>query len=244
VGTQREHRADEGLDEDGVDMLAAAARAGLVARARAEGTPPSPILCGLARPATTRKDQRAPDAIRGGRTPVNNDRLLSPTGWLVLGLPWPDETRDGWGECAVAIAPPMIPRTLVSKNAGVALDLATGLARAPEGPGRVVFFSDLTLFLDRQGKDWASLGIDYEAVIDELVTAPVPQLYLSLTQKAHAILCDASRQGMRLVSPNGEVEVITPQLRRDVRDAIVQSLSRDWPPYIQGLIDQGAIQTQ
>ncbi|QDO42889.1 hypothetical protein FNV62_36385 [Streptomyces sp. RLB3-17] len=171
--------------------------------------------------------------------------LLSPAGWLVLGLPWPAETRDGWGECAVAIAPPMIPRSLVSQGAGIALDSATGLARDPNhGPGKAVFFSDVTLWLDKQGKTWSDLGIDYEAVIDELLNAQVPQLYLTLTKKAHAILCDASREGLRLHYPNGDVEHVTPQVRRDVHDGIAQSLTRDWPPYIQGLIDSGALQTR
>ncbi|MGW3819718.1 hypothetical protein [Streptomyces sp. NPDC005046] len=37
------------------------------------------------------------------------------------------------------------------------LDLATGLARDPnEGPGKAVFCSDVTLWLDKQGKDWAA----------------------------------------------------------------------------------------
>ncbi|MFE4336502.1 hypothetical protein ACFRQM_46325 [Streptomyces sp. NPDC056831] len=125
-----------------------------------------------------------------------SNKLLAPDGWLVLGLPWPEQTQDGWGECAVAVAPAMIPRHLVSKGADIALDLATGLARDPnDGPGKAVFFSDVTLWLDKQGKDWADFGADYEAVIDELVKAPVPQLYMTLVQKAHAILCDASRGG-------------------------------------------------
>jgi hypothetical protein len=179
-----------------------------------------------------------------GKTTVSNS-LLSPAGWLVLGLPWPEQTRDGWGECALAIAPQMIPRSIVSKGAGTALDLAGALARdANAGPGKAVFFSDVTLWLDKQGKDWADLGIDYEAVIDELAGAPVPQLYMTLMQKAHAILCDASREGLRLHYANGDVEHVTPQVRRDVHAAITTSLERDWPPYIQGLIDRGALQTQ
>ncbi|EDY45743.1 hypothetical protein [Streptomyces sp. SPB074] len=174
-----------------------------------------------------------------------SNKLLEPDGWLVLGLPWPEQTRDGWGECAVAIAPTMIPRDLVSKSAGIALDLATGLARDPnDGPGKAVFFSDVTLWLDKQGKDWADFGADYEAVIDELVKAPVPQLYMTLVQKAHAILCDASREGVRLYYPGGDVEHVTPQVRADVHAAITTSLERDWPPYIQGLIDRGAFQTR
>jgi hypothetical protein len=171
--------------------------------------------------------------------------LLHPDSWLVLGLPWPEQTRDGWGECALAIAPRTVPRSVVSKEAGTALDLAGGLARDPAaGPGKAVFFSDVTLWLDKQGKDWGTLGIDYEAVIDELVKAPVPQLYLSLVQKAHAILCDASREGVRLYYRDGGVEHVTAQVRADVHAAITTSLERDWPPYVQGLIDRGAIQTQ
>lgn len=89
-------------------------------------------------------------------------------------------------------APQMIPRHLVSKEASIALDLARSLARDPgDGLGKGVFFSDVTFWLDRQGKDWRDLGIDYEAVINELAGAPVPQLYMTLSQKAHAILCDA-----------------------------------------------------
>ncbi|MFE1763897.1 hypothetical protein ACFW81_06725 [Streptomyces angustmyceticus] len=171
--------------------------------------------------------------------------LLSPAGWLVLGLSWPIETHDGWGECAVAIAPPMIPRSLVSQGVGIALDLATGLARdLNDGPGKAVFFSDVTLWLDKQGKSWPDLGIDHDAVIDELLNARVPQLYLTLTQKVHAILCDASRDGLRLRYPGGDIESVTPQVRRDVHDGITQSLLRDWLPYIQGLIDSGALQAR
>lgn len=176
--------------------------------------------------------------------PQHSD-LLTPDTWLVLGLPWPEQTREGWGECAVAIAPQMIPRTLVSPRAGLALDFARSLARDPgDGPGKTVFFSDITLWLDSQGKTWADLGADYDAVIDELIDAPVPQLYLTLMQKAHAILCDASREGMRLHYTSGEVEHVTPQVRADVHAAITASLERDWPPYIQGLIDRGALKTQ
>jgi hypothetical protein len=84
----------------------------------------------------------------------------------------------------------------------------------------------------------------HEAVIDELLKAPVPRLYMTLVQKAHAILCDASRDGVRLYYPGGDVEHVTPQVRADVHAAITTSLERDWPSYIQGLIDRGALQTQ
>ncbi|WP_328743826.1 hypothetical protein OHT57_00645 [Streptomyces sp. NBC_00285] len=76
-----------------------------------------------------------------------------------------------------------------------------------------------------------------------MAKAPVPQLYMTLIQKAHAILCDASRAGLCLYYPGGDVEQVTPQVRASVHAAITTGLERDWPPYIQGLIDRGAIQT-
>jgi hypothetical protein len=86
---------------------------------------------------------------QGGR--VVSNALLSPAGWLVLGLSWPRPA--GLGECAVAIAPTMIPRSVVSEGAGVALAFATGPARDPnDGSGKAVLFSDVTLRLDKQGK--------------------------------------------------------------------------------------------
>ncbi|MGW3819719.1 hypothetical protein [Streptomyces sp. NPDC005046] len=60
--------------------------------------------------------------------------------------------------------------------------------------------------------------------------ARVPQLYMTLTQKAHAILCDASRDGLRLHYRDGDVEHVTPQVRADVHAAITTTLERDWPP--------------
>ncbi|MCX4967191.1 hypothetical protein OHA98_20930 [Streptomyces sp. NBC_00654] len=72
-------------------------------------------------------------------------------------------------------------------------------------------------------------------------------LHAQLPQLGDAVLvCDASREGLRLYYGygNGDVEHVTPQIRADVHAAITTSLERDWPPCIQGLIDRGAIQTQ
>ncbi|MCX5384845.1 hypothetical protein [Streptomyces sp. NBC_00083] len=63
-------------------------------------------------------------------------------------------------------------------------------------------------------------------------------------QKPYAILCDASRDGVRLYYPGGDVEHITPQVRADVHAAITTSLERVRPPNIQGLTDRGAFQTR
>ena len=172
-----------------------------------------------------------------------NNTVPTPSGWLVLGLPWPANASGGFGESAAAIAPQMIPRHLVDQSAKDVLDLAAALAADPsDGPGKTVFFSDITRWLDSQGKTWGDLGIDYEAVIDGLLNAPVPILYLTLSAEAHAVVCDASRQAGHLYYADGRTETVTSEKRRDVHDFLTATLERDWPPYIKQLIDSGAVQ--
>lgn len=166
---------------------------------------------------------------------------LTPDSWLILGLPWPNHTNDGYAECAAAIAPQVYPRRLVSQGAGDVLDLADALSRAQDGPGKTVFFSDITRWLDGQGKTWNDLAINYEKAIEELLSAPVPVLNLSLSQVAHLVVCDASRDGGHICYPSGAAEEVVPQMRADVHAALTAILDRDWPPYIQSLIDRGAV---
>ncbi|MFF3617530.1 hypothetical protein [Streptomyces sp. NPDC002580] len=49
-----------------------------------------------------------------------------------------------------------------------------------------------------------------------------------------------------MITAIGEMRAqgLTPQVRADVHAAITASLERDWPAYLQGLIDRCAIQTQ
>lgn len=72
----------------------------------------------------------------------------------------------------------------------------------------------------------------------------MPLLYLTLSQFAHTSLCDASREGVRIYYQNGQVEHVTPEMRRDVHTSLTATLESDWQPYIQGLIDRSAIQAQ
>lgn len=170
---------------------------------------------------------------------------LKPPSWLVFGLPWAQDGRSGMSECAVAIAPALVPRSLLGRGARITLDFAHALAcELNNGPGKTVFLSDVTHFVAGQGKTWADIGIDYEEVMDELTAAPVPQLFLTLSQKAHAILCDASIEGTRLYYPDGSTEHVTTKVRRDVHDAMTVTLERDWPRYMRGLMDSGVIRTQ
>ncbi|WNI27274.1 hypothetical protein [Streptomyces sp. ITFR-16] len=54
-----------------------------------------------------------------------------------------------------------------------------------EGPGNVVFFSDVTLRLENQGRNWADFRAKCEAVIDELINIPAPQLYMTPADVEH-----------------------------------------------------------
>ncbi|MFB7576222.1 hypothetical protein [Streptomyces sp. NPDC056165] len=187
-----------------------------------------------------------PGGCREPDIPLCTSRSRSQNREKGSGAGWAGGRRGGGpgAQCLVARRRGLRAPSRASQRGG-ALDLAGGLARDPaDGPSKAVFFSDVTLWLDKQGKDWGDLGIDCEAVTGELTKAPVPQLYMTLMQKAHAILCDASREGLRLHYTSGEVEHVTPQVRADVHAAITASLEQDWPAYIQDLIDRSAIQTQ
>ncbi|MFJ1847419.1 hypothetical protein [Streptomyces sp. NPDC088146] len=112
----------------------------------------------------------------------------------------------------------MIPWPVVDTGTGFAFDLANALAHGPNnGPDSAV---DVTLWLDSQGKTWGDFGIDYDSVIDDLVSAQVPQFYLRRMQDARAIPCDASCEDMRSHYRNND---------------------RGWPPYVQGIVGSDAL---
>ncbi|MFH9355340.1 hypothetical protein [Kitasatospora sp. NPDC017646] len=106
-----------------------------------------------------------------------------------------------------------------------------------------MFFSDLTLWLDGHGSDWGQRGTDWEGGLRQLEDAPSPALYLTLSQYHHAILADSSRQGMKLYFGDGTVEQVTPEVREKARAFMQQTLERDWPGYIGGLIADGKLRT-
>jgi hypothetical protein len=61
--------------------------------------------------------------------------------------PWSAPEGQVFAEAAYALAPSLVPRDKVSRDAADVLDLAEAYVRAT--PGRTVFFSDLTLWLDQ-----------------------------------------------------------------------------------------------
>jgi hypothetical protein len=160
------------------------------------------------------------------------ERLLRPGYWLVSGLEW--SGNAGMAEAAVAIAPSMIPRSVLSRDGAQVLRRADQYAE--EHAVRVVFFSDLTRALTLAGTSWAELGIDWESALGDLQDGPYPALYLTVSERAYVLLCSAavtvnvvSRKGVQ--PGNDEREL--------VRQALTDRLSADWPPYIQDLISSG-----
>ncbi len=165
--------------------------------------------------------------------------LLQPEYWLVIGLAWPDgsaPTRDA----AFAVAPPLIPRDRVSPDARDVLAVADAYQRAV--PDRVLLFSDLTRWLAGNDSTWAARGTDWEAAIDELTgRAPTPGMYVQVNQRAHIVICDATREGMTLHYSDGGSERLRPEERALVREGLAQRLSEDWPQYVGELIENGKI---
>jgi hypothetical protein len=165
-------------------------------------------------------------------------KLYRPPCWLVTALPsFPP--GKAMAEAAYALAPHVTPREHVGPNAATVLQFAKHYAGGMRG--RVVFFSDLTRWLTMTNSSWDAEGTDWEAAVDELINAPVPGLYMTISQRAYYILCDSSVNGMTLYHQDGTSEQIEPEERDAVHDAIEQQLANDWPSYIRELVKSGRI---
>jgi hypothetical protein len=165
------------------------------------------------------------------------DPLRYPGYWLLFGLPWPDDQRQQ-AEAALAVAPPIIPRSILGGDSLDILTVADAYVKASSAESNVVFFSDLTLWLDHHGSTWSSRGTDWEAGKEELLNSEVAALYLTLSHLAHTILCDASRNGTIVYYRDSTVQ-ITPAHRQDLRTMIANRLSADWPDYINRMVSSG-----
>ena len=152
------------------------------------------------------------------------DELLHPAYWLVHGLPWNGE--GSLAEAALAIAPTMIPREAISPDAVQVLGCADLYAR--KHGSRVVFFSDLTRMFTAAGTSWAQLGVDWESALRELEDGPFPQLFLTISERAHLVICNPATDHL-ITRPDGAQEAAETG-RELVRQAIASKLDADWPP--------------
>jgi hypothetical protein len=163
------------------------------------------------------------------------DDLMHPAYWLVHGLPWHGD--GGMAEAAMAIAPEMIPRQTLSRDAVQILGCADLYAR--KHGTQVVFFSDLTRMFTAAGTSWAQLGVDWESALREIGDGPFARLFLTISERAHLFICDPATDTV-LTAPGGVQEAAEAE-RRLVRQAITGKLAADWPPYMQQIINAGSI---
>lgn len=145
--------------------------------------------------------------------------------WLVFGLPWPDPARPvAPAAYAVRLPQPVDESTMIAQVFAVA-----GVY-AQNHPGQpVVWFSDLTRWLDGLGLDWTELNIDWPAAIEALPCDRLAGVLLGIDARTHLVLCDASRRGVTLVHPDGRHERVTEierarlhQRMRELLDAAVE----------------------
>ena len=173
-----------------------------------------------------------PDPRRDDTSAANE--LLHPAYWLVHGLPWPGDSD--MGEAALASAPAMIPRATLSRDAVQILGCADLYAR--KQGARVVFFSETRMFT-AAGTSWAQLGVDWESALQELQDGPFPQLFLTISERAHLFICDPATDYL-VAGPEGAQEAAETG-RELVRQAIASKLDTDWPPYMQQIMNAGHI---
>lgn len=166
--------------------------------------------------------------------------VANPQMWLVFGTDWAGGRDDLFGEAAMAVVPSQMPLSLLSRAGRDVVQLSVAVGR--QLGHRAVFFTDLTAALDEQGQSWAGLGLDWEAALQELQDAPVLGLHLSVSRRAHSILCWSGRGRLVMHSPDDPAgEEIAVAEREAVRAAITDALVRDWPPYVAERVAAGAL---
>jgi hypothetical protein len=156
------------------------------------------------------------------RTGVSR-QAAEPGYWLVAGLDRPAEP----GGAAVAVAPGLVPRGVVSRDAYQVLGCAD--LYATRHATRVVFLSDLARMFARVGRSWASVGVDWVAAVEELTDGPYPAMPLAITKRAHMLISDpAADPGRDHWHSQHELVYYEREL---VRYAITDKLAADWPAY-------------
>ena len=157
--------------------------------------------------------------------------------WLVMGLEWPAAPGTDVAEAVLAILPPVCPEYPHKPKAGPAATGAEhrevgGLLRVweeatAERSERVTFLSDLTDFLERQGRSWQAIEVDWQAAVAELTRRArgdrMPGVFLKVSRLAHGLLCHTPASNLVLSTESGPQVLYTSQ-REQVRLAIAGAL--------------------
>ena len=161
------------------------------------------------------------------------DDLLCPEYWLVSGLEW--HGAGPTAEAAAAVAPGIIPRDALSRDASQVLGCADLYVR--KHGHRVMFFSDLTRMFANAGTSWSRLGIDWECALRELHDGSFPAVFLAVSERAYQCICPPA-VGLPVLTRDGTDEAVDDE-RDLVRQAIARELATRWPAYMRTIIDAG-----
>ena len=165
--------------------------------------------------------------------------MTNPSWFLVVGLPWPDDEPNAEiAETAFAIAPyvtqavrPVGPHGgPVPLGRDFALMLDAGSRCAAALGKRVLFLSDITRWLADIGLSWERIGVSFENAQSELEQQKIG-IYLSVSQRAYAILCSAAHTLTIQYTSRSAAEVL-PEDRELVRANFEAALDADWPGYV------------
>jgi hypothetical protein len=172
------------------------------------------------------------------------DRWMThPSWWLVRGVEWPG---GDMAEGAVAYAPDLARRFRTAgapdgMSRGLDTVLLLGAKFAAVKHVKVVFFAELTRWLKvEHGVTWEDLAVDWVAVLDELDARLPVALYLTISQRAHAFICDAAIR-LTFHYPGGRTELASEGERERVRQAVYRMLAADWPGYIREQVARGVL---
>ena len=165
--------------------------------------------------------------------------MTDPSWFLVAGLPWPeDQPVAGMAEAAFAIAPAVTQAVRpagadgrpVALGRDLALLLDAGSRCAAALRKRVIFLSDITLWLSDIGLNWERIGVSFPTAQDELEQQKTG-LFVTVSQRAHMILCSAA-YSLTIYCTDGTVAEVAPGERELVRASFEARLNVDWPSYI------------
>jgi hypothetical protein len=165
--------------------------------------------------------------------------MTDPSWFLVTGLPWPEDQADAEvAEAAFAIAPyvtqavrPVGPDgEPVPLGHDLALMLDAGSRCAAALGKRVLFLSDITLWLADIGLSWERIGVNFSAAQNELEQQGIG-MHLSLSQRAYAILCSTART-LTIYDASGRSAEVPSGDRELVRANFETALDADWPAYV------------
>ncbi len=165
--------------------------------------------------------------------------MTDPSWFLVTGLPWPEDQADAEvAEAAFAIAPyvtqavrPIGPDgSPIPLGHDLALMLDAGSRCAGALGKRVLFLSDITLWLADIGLSRERIGVDFSTAQNELEQQGIG-MYLSLSQRAYAILCSTARM-LTIHDASGSKAEVPPEDRELVRANFEAALNADWPGYV------------